>query len=99
MATNRQIIKAIYDAMANKKMEYFSFNIKDEKTPCITNQNNNVKYKIDTIYIPNIGRNKYFIELDVYNAYDGQYYNIIIDENDWDTSILYEIQNKINSLK
>ena len=95
MATNRQIIKAIYDAMANKKMEYFSFNIKDEKTPCITNYNNNFKYKIDTVYIPNIGREKYFIELDIYNSYDNQYYNIILDENDWDTSILYDIQSKI----
>ena len=61
----------------------------------MTNQNNNFKYKIDTIYIPNIDGEKYFIELDVYNSYDNQYYSIIIDEDEWDGTILESIFNKI----
>ena len=61
---NRQLIKDIHSVMASMNKESFSFDVKDENCPCVTNQNNNFKYKIDTIYIPNIGREKYFIELD-----------------------------------
>lgn len=92
---NRQLIQAIHEVMAYRNKESFSFDVKDENCPCVTNQNNNFKYKIDTIYIPNIGGDKYFIELDVYNSYDNQYYNIIIDENEWDGTILDSIYHKI----
>ena len=92
---NRQLIKGIHSVMVSMNKESFSFDVKDENCPCVTNQNNNFKYKIDTIYIPNIGREKYFIELDVYNSYDNQYYNIIIDEDEWDGTILESIFNKI----
>ena len=92
---NRQMIQSIHEVMVYHNRESFSFNVKDENCPCVTNQNNNFKYKIDTIYIPNIGREKYFIELDVYNSYDNQYYNIIIDEDDWDGMILDSIYHKI----
>ena len=91
---NRQLIKDIHSVMASMNKESFSFDVKDENCPCVTNQNNNFKYKIDTIYIPNIGREKYFIELDVYNTYDYQYYNIIIDEDEWDGTILDSIYHK-----
>ena len=92
---NRQLMQAIHEVMAHKNKESFSFDVKNENCPCVTNQNNNFKYKIDTIYIPNIGREKYFIELDVYNSYDNEYYNIIIDENEWDGTILDSIYHKI----
>lgn len=92
---NRQLIQAIYEVMACKNKENISFDVKDEKCPCVTNQNNNFKYKIDTVYIPNIGKEKYFIELEVYNSYDNQYYNIIIDENDWDGMVLDTIYHRI----
>lgn len=92
---NRQLIQAIHEVMACRNRESFSFDVKDENCPCVTNQNNNFKYKIDTIYIPNIGGDKYFIELDVYNSYDNQYYNIIINENEWDGTILDGIYHKI----
>ena len=96
---NRQLIKAIHEVMAYRNKESFSFDVKDENCPCVTNQNNNFKYKIDTIYIPNIGREKYFIELDVYNSYDNQYYNIIIDEDEWDGTILESIFNTVTNGK
>lgn len=92
---NRQLIQAIHEVMAYRNRESFSFDVKDENCPCVTNQNNNFKYKIDTIYIPNIGGEKYFIELDVYNSYDNQHYNIVIDENEWDGTILDSIYHKI----
>lgn len=92
---NRQLIKAIYDEMSRVSKESMTFDVKDENCPCVTNQNNNFKYKIDTLYLPNIGREKYFIELDVYNSYDNQYYNIIIDENDWDVQILQDIYKRL----
>ncbi len=91
---NRQLIKDIHSVMSSMNKESLSFDVKDENCPCVTNQNNNFKYKIDTIYIPNIGREKYFIELDVYNSYDNQYYNIIIDEDEWDGTILDSIYHK-----
>lgn len=89
------MIQAIHEVMAYHNRESFSFDVKDKKCPCVTNQNNNMKYKIDTIYIPNVGREKYFIELDVYNSYDNQYYNIIIDEDDWDGEVLNSVYHKI----
>lgn len=92
---NRQLIKAIYDELSRGNKESMTFDVKDENCPCVTNQNNNFKYKIDTLYLPNIGREKYFIELDVYNPYDNQYYNIIIDENDWDVKILQDIYKRL----
>ena len=92
---NRQLIQAIHSVMVSMNKESFSLDVKDENCPCVTNQNNNFKYKIDTIYIPNIGGEKYFIKLDVYNSYDNEYYNIIIDENEWDGTILESIFNKI----
>ena len=94
-AYNRQLMQVIHDVMAYRNKESFSFDVKDENCPCVTNQNNNFKYKIDTIYIPNIGGEKYFIELDVYNSYDNEYYNIIIDEDEWDGTILDSILNKL----
>ena len=94
-AYNRQLIQAIHEVMTSMNKESFSFDVKDENCPCVANQNNNFKYKIDTIYIPNIGGEKYFIKLDVYNSYDNEYYNIIIDENEWDGTILESIFNKI----
>ena len=92
---NRQLIKAIYDEMSRTRKESISFDVKNEKCPYVTNQNNNFKYKIDTLYLPNIGREKWFIELDVYNSYDNQHYNIIIDENDWDVAILKDIYKRL----
>lgn len=92
---NRQLIQSIHEVMAYRNKESFSFDVKDENCPCVTNQNNNFKYKIDTIYIPNIDGDKYFIELDVYNSYDNQHYNIVIDENEWEYTILESIFNKI----
>lgn len=92
---NRQLIKDIHSAMTSMNRESFSFDVKDENCPCVANQNNNFKYKIGTIYIPNIGGEKYFIKLDVYNSYDNEYYNIIIDENEWDGTILDSIYHKI----
>ena len=92
---NRQLIKAIYDELSRTHKESMTFNVKDENCPCVTNQNNNFKYKIDTLYLPNIGREKYFIELDVYNPYDNQYYNIIIDEDEWDGTILQDIYKRL----
>ena len=92
---NRQLIQAIHEVMAYRNRESFSFDVKDENCPCVVNQNNNFKYKIDTIYIPNINGEKYFIELDVYNSYDNQHYNIIIDEDEWDGTILDSIYHKI----
>ena len=92
---NRQLIKDIHSVMVSMNKESFSLDVKDENCPCVTNQNNNFKYKIDTIYIPNIGGEKYFIKLDVYNSYDNEYYNIIIDENEWDGTILESIFNKL----
>ena len=92
---NRQLIKDIHSVMASMNKESFSLDVKDENCPCVANQNNNFKYKIDTIYIPNIGGEKYFIKLDVYNSYDNEYYNIIIDENEWDGTILESIFNKL----
>ena len=92
---NRQLIKDIHSVMASMNKESFSLDVKDENCPCVTNQNNNFKYKIDTIYIPNIGGEKYFIKLDVYNSYDNEYYNILIDENEWDGTILESIFNKL----
>lgn len=92
---NRQLMQAIHEVMAYRNKESFSFDVKDENCPCVTNQNNNFKYKIGAIYIPNIGGEKYFIELDVYNSYDNEYYNIIIDENEWDGTILDSIYHKI----
>ena len=92
---NRQLIKGIHSVMVSMNKESFSLDVKDENCPCVTNQNNNFKYKIDTIYIPNIGGEKYFIKLDAYNSYDNEYYNIIIDENEWDGTILESIFNKL----
>ena len=92
---NRQLIKDIHSVMTSMNKKSFSFDVKDENCPYVTNQNNNFKYKIDTIYIPNIGGEKYFIELDVYNSYDNQHYNIVIDENEWDGTILDSIYHKI----
>ena len=92
---NRQLIQAIHEVMSSMNKESFSFDVKDENCPCVTNQNNNFKYKIDTIYIPNIGGEKYFIKLDVYNSYDNEYYHIIIDEDEWDGTILDSIYHKI----
>ena len=92
---NRQLIKDIHSVMTSVNKESFSFDVEDENCPCVTNQNNNFKYKIDTIYIPNIDGEKYFIELDAYNSYDNQYYNIIIDEDEWDGTILESIFNKL----
>lgn len=92
---NRQLIKCIHSVMTSMNKKSFSFDVKDENCPCVTNQNNNFKYKIDTIYIPNIGGEKYFIKLDVYNSYDNEYYNIIIDEDEWDGTILESIFNKL----
>ena len=92
---NRQLIKGIHSVMTSMNKESFSFDVKDENCPCVTNQNNNFKYKIDTIYIPNIDGDKYFIELDVYNSYDNQHYSIIIDEDEWDGTILDSIYHKI----
>lgn len=92
---NRQLIKDIHSVMTSMNKESFSFDVKDENCPCVANQNNNFKYKIDTIYIPNIGGEKYFIKLDVYNSYDNEYYNIIIDEDEWDGTILESIFNKL----
>ena len=92
---NRQLIKGIHSVMVSMNKESFSFDVKDENCPCVTNQNNDFKYKIDTIYIPNIDGDKYFIELDVYNSYDNQYYNIMINEDEWDGTILESIFNKI----
>ena len=92
---NRQLIKGIHSVMVSMNKESFSLDVKDENCPCVTNQNNNFKYKIDTIYIPNIGGEKYFIKLDVYNSYDNEYYNILIDENEWDGTILESIFNKL----
>ena len=92
---NRQLIQAIHEVMVSMNKESFSLDVKDENCPCVTNQNNNFKYKIGTIYIPNIGGEKYFIKLDVYNSYDNEYYNIIIDENEWDGTILDSIFNKL----
>ena len=92
---NRQLIQSIHEVMAYRNRESFSFDVKDENCPCVVNQNNNFKYKIGTIYIPNIDEEKYFIELDVYNSYDNEYYNIIIDEDEWDGTILDSIYHKI----
>ena len=92
---NRQLIKDIHSVMTSMNKESFSFDVKDENCPCVANQNNNFKYKIDTIYIPNIDGEKYFIELDAYNSYDNQYYSIIIDEDEWDGTILESIFNKL----
>lgn len=92
---NRQLIWVIREVMTSMNKKSFSFDVKDENCPYVTNQNNNFKYKIDTIYIPNIDGEKYFIELDVYNSYDNQYYSIIIDEDEWDGTILESIFNKI----
>ena len=96
---NRQLIKGIHSVMTSMNKESFSFDVKDENCPCVVNQNNNFKYKIDTIYIPNIDGEKYFIELDVYNSYDNQHYNIIIDEDEWDGTILESIFNKLANEK
>ena len=92
---NRQLIWVIREVMVSMNKESFSFDVKDKNCPCVTNQNNNFKYKIDTIYIPNIDGEKYFIELDVYNSYDNQHYSIIIDEDEWDGTILESIFNKL----
>lgn len=96
----RRIIHAIYEVMNYTNKEYFEFDVNDPNTPGIVNQNNNMKYLVYTVYMPNVGKEKYFIELDVYNPYDWQYYNVILDEDNWDDKVLADIYNVIyNTLK
>lgn len=97
------MIHALYEVMSFKEKEFINFDVNDSNTPTITNQNNNMKYKVYTVYMPNVGREKYHIELEVYNPYDWQYYNIILTEDDWDenvlSSIYYIIYNKLTNEK
>ena len=85
------MIHALYEVMSFKKKEFIDFDVNDPNTPAIINHNNNISYKVNTVYVPNVGREKYFIELEVYNPYDWQYYNVILDEDDWDENVLSNI--------
>ena len=91
----RRMIHALYEVMSQSGKEFFEFDINNENTPAITNQNNGVKYTVCLVYLPNVGREKYFIELEVYNPYDWQYYNVILDEDNWDDNVLNTIYRKI----
>lgn len=89
------MIHALYEVMNYTNKEYFEFDVNDPNTPGIVNQNNKMKYLVYTVYMPNVGGEKYFIELDVYNPYDWQYYNIILTEDEWDENILSSIYDII----